>query len=201
MAEYKAVLVPGEYYHIFNRAVGSEKIFLKQDNYDFFLKQFKLYISPVADVFCYCLLPNHFHFFIRTKEAEDIQDAMARLKYRHKDEKDVMPTFLLQTFSNFFNSYTKALNKQQERKGKLFMEPFNRRLITTTAYYTTLIHYIHTNPIHHGFCNNVQEWANSAYRQISQLENGWLKSEEIINWFGTVNAFKQFHQQPVERKF
>ncbi len=126
---------------------------------------------------------------------------MDQLNYRHKDKNDVIPTFLLQTFSNFFNSYTKALNKQQERKGKLFIEPFNRRLVTTTNYYTKLVHYIHTNPIHHGLCNNANEWAYSSYMQIAQLENGWLKSEEIINWFGSVNVFKQFHQQPVEKKY
>jgi len=70
MTEYKASLVPANYYHVFNRAVGSKKLFLLNDNYHYFLLQFQNYILPVADVFCYCLLSNHFHFFIRIKEQE-----------------------------------------------------------------------------------------------------------------------------------
>lgn len=31
-------LLPGYFYHIFNRAIGKEKIFFKEENYFFFTK-------------------------------------------------------------------------------------------------------------------------------------------------------------------
>ncbi|HRP60464.1 MAG TPA: transposase, partial [Vicingus sp.] len=52
------------YYHIYNRANGSEKIFLNEENYLFFLQKYIEYIHPIAETYCYCLMPNHFHFLI-----------------------------------------------------------------------------------------------------------------------------------------
>lgn len=201
MSNYKALLVSGEYFHIFNRAVGAERLFVEPDNYQYFLRLFQHYLLPVSDVFCYCLLPNHFHFFIRTKEPDVISLQMEKLNYRKGSRTEDIPCFLLQQFSNCFNAYTKALNKQQKRKGKLFMEPFNRKTINTPEYYTKLVHYIHANPVHHGLCNKIDEWHYTSYREIVAQKNSWIKYGEIIKWFGSVDEFKKFHQQPIERKF
>ena len=73
MIDYQPLLKPDETYHIFNRANGNEKIFLSSENYRFFLEKFKLHIQPIADTYCYCLLPNHFHFLIRIKSEEELQ--------------------------------------------------------------------------------------------------------------------------------
>jgi putative transposase len=55
----------GNYYHLYNRGNNRENIFFEEENYMYFLKQFKNYLLPHIDVFAYCLMPNHFHFFIR----------------------------------------------------------------------------------------------------------------------------------------
>ena len=55
-------------YHIFNRGNNSEKIFFEEENYRYFLKLLKKYIVPVADIYAYCLLRNHFHFLVRIKK-------------------------------------------------------------------------------------------------------------------------------------
>lgn len=201
MSDFRALLFPNEYYHVFNRAVGKEKLFTTEDNYRYFFQQFSFYLSPLSDLFCYCLLPNHFHFFLRMKDPNVIRLHMKDLSYRKGSNIEDIPTFLLQQFSNCFNSYTKALNKQQKRKGKLFMEPFNRKTISTPEYYTKLVHYIHANPVHHGLCDKIDEWPYSSYHQILAQQNGWIKFEEIIRWFSSVAEFKRFHEQPIERKF
>jgi len=65
-------LIPGGVYHIYNRANGREKLFLNDDNYTFFLKRYYKYLGRFLDTFCYCLMPNHFHFLIRVKEIEEL---------------------------------------------------------------------------------------------------------------------------------
>jgi len=50
-------------------------------------------------------------------------------------------------FSHLFNSYTKAINKQETRTGSLFQHSFKRKKIDTEDYLKQLIIYIHTNPI------------------------------------------------------
>ncbi len=36
----------------------------------YFLNQWAKYIEPVAGTYAYCLLPNHFHFLIKTHELQ-----------------------------------------------------------------------------------------------------------------------------------
>ncbi|HSM57092.1 MAG TPA: hypothetical protein VK879_13145 [Candidatus Sulfomarinibacteraceae bacterium] len=65
---YKEPLAPGTYYHIYNRGINDEIIFKEERNYPFFLKKMAHYILPVAEVYAYCLLPNHFHLLVRTHD-------------------------------------------------------------------------------------------------------------------------------------
>lgn len=64
--------IPGYTYHVYNRANGNEKLFLSNEK-RYFLEKYTIYISPIADTFCYCLMPNHFHFLIRIKNEEKIK--------------------------------------------------------------------------------------------------------------------------------
>lgn len=72
-------LVPGQYYHVFNKSVGGELLFRNEANYLYFLGKYKKYVSPFAETLAYCLMPTHFHFLIRplgfekTCEGSEIQ--------------------------------------------------------------------------------------------------------------------------------
>ena len=87
MSDYHKPLIPGEKYHILTKAVGNEKLFLHEKDYLFFLSRYTRYISPIADTYCYSLLPNHFHFLIRIKE--EIQITLWLKEF--KDNKQVQP--------------------------------------------------------------------------------------------------------------
>ncbi|MEQ8910285.1 MAG: hypothetical protein RIC95_13890 [Vicingaceae bacterium] len=86
-------------YHVYNRANGNEKLFLTDDNYRYFLKKYEEYISPLVDTFCYCLMPNHFHFLVRVKEEKDLKSELL------KDQ--TLPKF--QTLAEF--NYGLAISK------------------------------------------------------------------------------------------
>ena len=72
MQNYKEVLETDSFYHIYNRANGNEKLFVNAGNYEYFLKRYDYYITPIADTFAYCLMPNHFHFLARIKNDKEI---------------------------------------------------------------------------------------------------------------------------------
>lgn len=74
MQDNKAILEPQNTYHIYNRANGSEKLFLSDENYRYFLKKYNEYVSPIVDTFCYCLMSNPFHFLIRVKKDAVLND-------------------------------------------------------------------------------------------------------------------------------
>lgn len=99
-------------YHIYNRANGSENLFREDRNYHYFLRQWTKYIEPIADTYAYCLMPNHFHFLIKTKSESEIASALSLSKL----SSDQQANALSKRFSNLFNAYAKAYNKAYKRK-------------------------------------------------------------------------------------
>jgi len=68
----KELILPGNYYHIYNHSNGNLNIFRTEENYRFFIERFVKYMSPYADTYAYCLMPSHFHFLIRVREFREI---------------------------------------------------------------------------------------------------------------------------------
>src|SRR5689334_14987193 len=114
MPNLKSVLVPDSYYHIYNGTVGNEKFFPREENYSFFLSLFRKYISPIADLYSFCLLPDEFDFFLYIKNEYLIFQYMQNKNTQPASGKDI-ELFLLQQFSNYFNAYAKAYNKFYRR--------------------------------------------------------------------------------------
>jgi putative transposase len=168
-------LIPYAYYHIYNRAIGNEKLFLNEDNYLFFLKRFKELVLPELEVYCYCLMPNHFHFLVSIKEAKN-------------------PGEVEKKFSNFFSSYTQSFNKVNQRKGSLFIKTFKRKQITDKNYLIKLVHYIHYNPVNAGLVSHPIEWNYSSYKSIISTAPSNLNRQEVLNWFEDLDNFLFMHQ-------
>src|SRR5258705_12983778 len=60
------------FYHVYNRTVDRKPMFKNRGNYEYFLKQYDKYLSPVIDTYAYCLLGNHFHLLIRILDLKDL---------------------------------------------------------------------------------------------------------------------------------
>lgn len=187
-------LQPETFYHVFNRGINGESLFKKEDNYSFFLRKYDNYVSPIAETYAYCLLNNHFHFLIRTKNEEEILKVHhpVRVKNPNRVEKTASQIISLQ-FSHLFNSYTQAVNKQNERTGKLFELPFRRIEVGDDAYLSRLIYYIHANPQRHGLINDFREYPHSSYHSHLSNKRTNLDRENVLAWFGDRNAYRGFH--------
>jgi REP element-mobilizing transposase RayT len=105
-------LLPAACYHIYNRGNNKETLFKESKNYNYFLSLWKKYIEPVAETYCYNLLPNHFHFFIRTRTTRLYSNNTEILKSENYSK----------AFADLFNAYAKAINNQYNRSGSLFQE-------------------------------------------------------------------------------
>ncbi|MBX7243031.1 MAG: hypothetical protein K1X92_14910 [Bacteroidia bacterium] len=195
-------LLPETIYHIFNHANGKENLFMNEGNYIFFLKKYQYYIEPIADTFAYCLMPNHLHFMVRIKTTINLQEAnklfltdkgITPKEITEIPETDY-PKFTSRVFGNLFSSYTQSFNKQQKRRGSLFIPNFKRKTVDTEAYYRRLIHYIHHNPVHHGFVKNMDEWKFSSYESFMADKNTRIVKDEALKWFGGKESFHEFHE-------
>ena len=166
MPDYHIPLIPDKAYHIFSRAMGKEKLFLEEENYKFFLRQFSIRISPVANTFAYNLLPNHFHFMIRIKNIDTINEEFLKVKKNTKFEMDLAPEFVMERFGNLLNSYTKSFNKKYSRTGGLFIDIMRRVEVKNDRQFGATIFYIHKNTVHHGYCEKISEWRWPSYQSI-----------------------------------
>ncbi|HMK05283.1 MAG TPA: hypothetical protein VK489_13865 [Ferruginibacter sp.] len=201
MPNYHVPLLPDHVYHLFNRAIGSEKLFKTDDNYRYFLFKMAQHILPVADIFTYSLLPNHFHLLIRIKHENHIISYF-ELKKRKKfnSARDPLADFVMEQFSNWLNGYAKAFNKMYDRKGALFLDYLKRSVVEKDSDLTSFIFYIHKNAVHHGICKTIGVWRYDGYQAILSKKPTLLLRDELIEWFGSKELLVKFHNQPVELK-
>ncbi len=190
----KIPLEANQYYHIYNHANGNENIFENEGNYYFFLRRYAKFINPIADTFAYCLMPNHFHIALKIKSVLEIESIAKYPKYNN------IPSFCSKQFSNLFSSYTQAFNKQQSRRGSLFIPNFSRKLVEDEHYFKNLIHYIHFNPVHHGFVDDLRDWNHSSFESLFSKKSSSLNKEIVLDWFGNRNEFFNFHQKEIDER-
>jgi len=163
------------FYHVYNRGINGQRLFFDDQNYHYFLSLMRRKITPIASVYAYCLLRNHFHFLIRIKSEQEIRQAFP------EKVKTEISKMISQQFSNTFNSYTQAINKHFGRTGKLFELPFRRKLITTEEQLVNTIRYIHNNPLKHGITQNVEEYRHSSLFKIRNgVDDPMLAFETIL---------------------
>ena len=209
------------YYHIYNRGVNGENIFIEERNYDHFLNLYAKHLEPVCDLFAYCMLRNHFHVSLRVKSEKEIIEHKETL-YKETlrvssvnnrpDGQENLPNgkesrarkplgseslgskYVSDQFSNFFNAYAKAINKAYGRTGSLFQHPFGRVPITSDRQFWNVIAYIHQNPQKHKFVDDFRDWKYSSYGIILTEKKTSVKRSEVLEWFGNKEQYLELHE-------
>ncbi|MEX0621928.1 MAG: transposase [Candidatus Woykebacteria bacterium] len=180
--------VENGHYHVYNRGVEKRRIFLDDQDYRVFLHLLKFYLEPNAnpekhpltdltgfvpnrvrpistlsgeiDLFCYCLMPNHFHLMVRQKGKEGMKKLLLRLST---------------TYSMYFN-------RRYNRVGHLFQGPYRATLVDNDNYLLHLSRYIHQNPsLTKGF---LAEYPYSSYPiYIGERKASWINTQPILSLF------------------
>jgi REP element-mobilizing transposase RayT len=205
-------IIPGTFYHIYNRGNNRENIFFQERNYAYFLELWWKHIGPIAETWAYCLLRNHFHAVVYIKDQvidlsglnSSSTDSNTRVDKRAllsitrgdltglKSKKIKDPS---QHFSNFFNAYARSVNIAIERTGALFERPFKRIPVDNTAYFLQLVIYIHQNPQKHHFTEDFQTWNYSSYHDLISDSPTRLQRDRLLQLFGSKEDFVRIHQE------
>ena len=199
----------GDLYHIYNQGNNKTPIFFSRENYLFFLEKIRKHILPHADILAWCLMPNHFHLmvYVHTLEIEvsDPDEVTGSMTSR------ITPKTcnLNKSISIILASYTRAINKQENRSGSLFRvhahaECLTKPGLTTPSFFITpfgtvinrhlpeeeypqvCFNYIHNNPIKARLVNQAQDWEYSSYPDYSGMRNGKLVNKSRAEEFGLI---------------
>lgn len=155
-------------YHIYNRS--NELIFKKRDNYIYFLRKIRKHILPYADLYSYCLMPNHFHILLTVNEkGTEIEIGKPQMQYLSKN------------IGAMLSSYTQAFNRQENRKGSLFAHNTKARMLNLkdNDYLLNCFMYIHQNPLLAGLVIRLEDWEYSSYPDYIGKRNGSLINQQL----------------------
>jgi putative transposase len=180
--------VPGNIYHVYNKGINGENLFVEPENYYHFINLFEKYLGPVGDTFAWCLMPNHFHFLLKINDP-------VRVPYPYTN---VMPPS--RAISHLCNAYTQAFNKKYKRTGALFQRPFQRKVVRDEEYFRQLIFYIHNNPVKHGFCERIEDYPWSSFRTLLSIKGIRSNKSPLQGWFSSKSEFICFHKEEHDTK-
>src|SRR3990167_1488571 len=113
----------------------------------------------------YCLMPNHFHFFVKQKSQNSIDSFMNSMGTR----------------------YTMYFNKKYKRVGSLYQDVYKAVLVETEKQFIHLSRYIHKQALaSQGDALRGWEGQPSSYKRYLGFEKtAWIHPEEILSFFST----------------
>lgn len=93
----------------------------------------------------YVFLPDHFHVIIQPTGESNFSDIMHSLK------------------SNFTKEYKKLIGLESSQSMKFWQKRFWDHVIRDDRDFENHLHYIHHNPVKHGYVKNLRDWKDSSY--------------------------------------
>ena len=188
-------------YHIYNQGNNRQTVFFEPRNYLFFITKIREYILPHGDMLCYCLMPNHFHLLFHVNQINMVVpkskgdlDALDNIRNRSLNE----------SIAILLRSYTRAINKQEQRSGSLFRQETKAKngiiegFITLNGKHNDLFFgaqndhishcfdYIHQNPVKSQLVNRAEDWQYSSASDYAGLRNGTLCNKQLAKAMGLI---------------
>lgn len=179
MAAKPEPISPGGVYHIYNRGNNRENLFREERNYPYFISLMEKHLTPVAEIFAFCLMKNHYHLLLRMFDEDHFPEKYLKIPSK--------------PFSNLFNAYAKACNKAYGRTGSLFEEHPRRKRIDNESFLVNVVKYIHLNPVEHGFVKDVNNYQWSSYPCYRDQMESFLNKEYVLEAFGGLGNFIIVH--------
>jgi REP element-mobilizing transposase RayT len=152
-------------HHVMARGIDGTDVFRDRRDYESFLERLgELVTEAKARLYAWCLMPNHFHLFLRP-EAAPLAWIMRRLTTGHAVRH----------------------NLRHRRTGHLFQNRYKSIVVEEEPYLLELVRYIHLNPVRAGLVQDMDDLDRFPYAGHSVLVGGrdcaWQDVEGVLGWF------------------
>mgnify|MGYP001574133902 FL=1 len=131
--------------------------------------------SQEITLLAYCLMPNHFHFFLKQKSTGAIDSFMNSLATR----------------------YTMYFNRKYKRVGHLYQGVYKAVLVTSERQFIHLSRYIHKQAL------DLKNQPCSYPEYLGLRQTLWIKPDEVLNYFSRTNpslSYQNFVAQQEENE-
>ncbi|NJB84439.1 putative transposase [Lewinella marina] len=184
-------------YHLYNHSNNHELVFRSPEDYLYFLRKVRRELLPVADILCYCLMPDHFHFLIVPNASGCGPSPVFKSGgNRNRGDAADYQQLLSHRIKILLSSYTKATNRRYGRRGSLFRQHSTAkaafqlrpgRVITDeyptypagSTYLTNCFFYIHNNPAKGDLVIAPEDWPYSSAADYAGNRDGTLCNYDL----------------------
>lgn len=161
------------FYHVFNRGLNKQPIFLSPADYQFFLKKFLTLKSKYDhSIYAFCLMPNHFHISIQTRKVP-----------------------ISKILSSLTTSYSMYFNRTYNHFGPVFQNRFKSILIQKDTYFLQLSRYIYLNPVKAGLVKNPSQYPYSSIREVLGKEPLNFLDKDIVILIGDTKGSQKEYEK------
>jgi len=163
-------------YHVVTRGNNKQDIFLDDDDrQQYYMVIAKAKQNSDFSLFAYCFMKNHVHLLIK-ENLESVSDVMRRIG----------------------SSYVYRFNLKYERVGYLFQDRYKSEPVLDDSYFSTVLRYIHRNPVKAGLVDKVGAYPWSSYREYTS-GRGITDQQFALKLFSqnsakAIQQFQDYHQ-------
>ena len=199
----KTIFTPGNYYHIYNRGVHKQNVYLNKQDYTRFLFLILFLQSPLS----FPQISRHTSKFLKgygfsvednitseisKKRTVELVSFVLMPNHFHLILREIKEGGISDYMQRVQNGYTKYFNIKYKKSGHLFQGPFGAVEVEDNNQFLYLSSYIHKNPKE--LNQNILEYPWSSCKDYI-TENRWpelLKPESILSQFKSSKEYNHF---------
>lgn len=159
--------IEGGLYHLITRGNDRKDIFHSHEDHAKFLQLLLMQKERLPFyLYAYCLMTNHIHILIE-RRTEDIGRIMHRV----------------------LTAYTQYYNRKYKKVGHLLQGRYKSVICQSESYLTTLVRYIHLNPVKAKMVATAAEYPFSSHRTYLGIDPaGPVDVDSVLRHFGSKKA-------------
>lgn len=168
MAKLARVVIPGLPHHVTQRGNRRERIFFGDGDYRYYLKLIASAARKAgAEIWAYCLMPNHVHFLIVPSSTDGLRA----------------------TFADSHRRYTSFINARRDQTGHLWQGRF-ASVAMDERHLLAALRYVALNPVRAGLVERAVDWPwSSARAHVVGRDDGVVQVEPVLGRTGDFSAF------------
>jgi len=168
MSRLARLVIPGYPHHVTQRGNRRAQTFFEDGDYalyEFLLREAAE--KAEAEVWCYCLMPNHVHIILVPSD----EDGLRR------------------TFAEAHRRYTGYINTRMHVTGHLWQGRFGS-VVMDEEHLAHAVRYVSLNPVRAGLVDRAQDWPwSSVACHLSGRDSNLVKVAPVLDRYGDFATF------------